>query len=209
MTSRCFLVQTRRSAFDDGRQPCEAASDSAWSIARRTSSSAFALSTRHRRRGAGATRPASAISACWDMWAWARLQATGRSPSITIHFDSSHRFRPQFSGGSPVTRRTPGRFAELDQAPCRDRPPTEGADEISSYWVNFAKWAIANGARLPCGQFYVNSEARSCTLPTHQRWRSSESQDPDVLGNLYHRVALLRVIPFLERFSGRAAIDTF
>jgi para-nitrobenzyl esterase len=90
----------------------------------------------------------------WDMWAWARLQAaTGQYPVYYYSF----RQKPPFPIGSVYAGWGASHFAELwyvfdhlGQAPWRwsigDR---KLAEEISSYWTNFAKSGDPNGFGLP------------------------------------------------------------
>ncbi len=90
----------------------------------------------------------------WDMWAWARLQAgTGNSPVYYYSF----RQKPPFPAGSVYEGWGASHFAELwyvfehlDQEPWRWTPADRKvAEEMSSYWVNFAKSGDPNGPGLP------------------------------------------------------------
>jgi para-nitrobenzyl esterase len=90
----------------------------------------------------------------WDMWAWARLQAgTGKNPVYYYSF----RQKPPFPVGTVYEGWGASHYAELwyvfdhlNQAPWRwtlaDR---KLAEEISSYWVNFARSGDPNGPGLP------------------------------------------------------------
>ena len=90
----------------------------------------------------------------WDMWAWARLQSgTGKSSVFYYSF----RQRPPFPAGSMYEGWGASHFAELwyvfdhlDQSPwnwtAADR---KLAEEMSSYWVNFARAGDPNGPDLP------------------------------------------------------------
>jgi para-nitrobenzyl esterase len=90
----------------------------------------------------------------WDMWAWARLQAgTGQSPVFYYSF----RQQPPFPASSVYAGWGASHFAELwyvfdhlDQSSwnwtAADR---KLAEEMSSYWVNFARSGDPNGAGLP------------------------------------------------------------
>jgi para-nitrobenzyl esterase len=97
----------------------------------------------------------------WDMWAWARLQAgTGKSPVFYYSF----RQQPPFPAGSLYAGWGASHFAELwyvfdhlDQSPWNwtagDR---KLAEEMSSYWVNFARSGDPNGPDLPSWAAFTN-----------------------------------------------------
>ena len=101
----------------------------------------------------------------WDMWAWARLQAgTGQSPVFYYSF----RQQPPFPAGSVYAGWGASHFAELwyvfdhlDQSPwnwtAADR---KLAEEMSSYWVNFAKSGNPNGPGLPSWPAFTNAESK-------------------------------------------------
>jgi para-nitrobenzyl esterase len=101
----------------------------------------------------------------WDMWAWARLQAgTGRAPVFYYSF----RQQPPFPAGSLYAGWGASHFAELwyvfdhlDQSPwnwtAADR---KLAEEMSSYWVNFARSGDPNGRGLPQWPAFTNSESK-------------------------------------------------
>jgi para-nitrobenzyl esterase len=90
----------------------------------------------------------------WDMWAWARLEAgTGHSSVYYYSFTQ----QPPFPIGSVYEGWGASHFAELwyvfdhlDQAPWHwsvaDR---KVAEEMSSYWVNFARSGNPNGQGMP------------------------------------------------------------
>jgi para-nitrobenzyl esterase len=90
----------------------------------------------------------------WDMWAWARLQAsTGHNAAYYYSFQQ----RPPFPAGSVYEGWGASHFAELwyvfdhlDQAPWPWSPADRKlAQEISDYWVNFARSGNPNGPGLP------------------------------------------------------------
>jgi para-nitrobenzyl esterase len=101
----------------------------------------------------------------WDMWAWARLQAgTGRQPVYYYAFKQ----QPSFPAGSVYAGWGASHFAELwyvfdhlNQSPwnwtAADR---KLAEEISSYWVNFAKSGDPNGPGLPRWPVFSNAESK-------------------------------------------------
>jgi para-nitrobenzyl esterase len=101
----------------------------------------------------------------WDMWAWARLQAgTGKSPVFYYSF----RQQPPFPATSVYAGWGASHFAELwyvfdhlDQSPwnwtAADRKLTE---EMSSYWVNFARSGDPNGPGLPSWAAFTSTESK-------------------------------------------------
>jgi para-nitrobenzyl esterase len=101
----------------------------------------------------------------WDMWAWARLQAgTGQSPVFYYSF----RQQPPFPAGSVYAGWGASHFAELwyvfdhlEQSPwnwtAADR---KLAEEMSSYWVNFARSGDPNGPGLPPWPAFTNAESK-------------------------------------------------
>jgi para-nitrobenzyl esterase len=101
----------------------------------------------------------------WDMWAWARLQAgTGKSPVFYYSF----RQQPPFPADSVYAGWGASHFAELwyvfdhlDQSPwnwtAADR---KLAEEMSSYWTNFARSGNPNGPGLPLWAAFTNAESK-------------------------------------------------
>ncbi len=90
----------------------------------------------------------------WDMWAWARLQSgSGQSPVYYYSF----RQQPPFPANSVYQAWGASHYAELwyvfdhlDQAPWHwTTADRKLADEISTYWTNFAKSGNPNGPDLP------------------------------------------------------------
>jgi para-nitrobenzyl esterase len=97
----------------------------------------------------------------WDMWAWARLQAgTGKAPVYYYSF----RQQPPFPAGSVYEGWGASHYAELwyvfnhlDQSPWRwTTADRKVADEMSSYWVNFAKSGNPNGPGLTPWPAFTN-----------------------------------------------------
>ena len=98
----------------------------------------------------------------WDMWAWARLQAgTGQKPVYYYYF----RQQPPFPVGSVYEGWGASHFAELwyvfehlDQEPWGwSEADRNVAEEVSSYWVNFAKSGNPNGSDLPPWPVFSNA----------------------------------------------------
>ena len=101
----------------------------------------------------------------WDMWAWARLQAgTGQSPVFYYSFQQ----RPPFPADSVYAGWGASHFAELwyvfdhlDQSPWKwtagDR---KLAEEMSGYWINFARSGDPNGTSLPHWPAFVNADSK-------------------------------------------------
>jgi para-nitrobenzyl esterase len=90
----------------------------------------------------------------WDMWAWARLQAaTGKSPVYYYLF----RQQPPFPAGSVYDGWGASHYAELwyvfdylEQSPWHwSAADRKVAEEISTYWANFAKTGNPNTPGLP------------------------------------------------------------
>jgi para-nitrobenzyl esterase len=100
----------------------------------------------------------------WDMWAWARLQAgTGKNPVYYYSF----RQPPPFPAGSVYEGWGASHFAELwyvfdhlDQSPWSwTKADRKVAEEVSSYWVNFARSGNPNGGVLPTWPAFTNTDS--------------------------------------------------
>jgi para-nitrobenzyl esterase len=101
----------------------------------------------------------------WDMWAWARLQAgTGKSSVFYYSFTQ----QPPFPVGSLYEGWGASHFAELwyvfdhlDQEPWHwSGADRKVAEEMSSYWVNFAKSGNPNGSGLPAWPAFTNTDSK-------------------------------------------------
>jgi para-nitrobenzyl esterase len=101
----------------------------------------------------------------WDMWAWARLQAATGQNSVYYY---SFRQQPPFPAGSVYEGWGASHFAELwyvfdhlDQEPWRwSTADRKVAEEISSYWVNFAKSGNPNGPDLPQWPVFTTAQSK-------------------------------------------------
>jgi para-nitrobenzyl esterase len=101
----------------------------------------------------------------WDMWAWARLQATTGQKSVYYYLFQQ---QPPFPVGSLYEGWGASHFAELwyvfdhlDQEPWRwSNADRRVAEEMSSYWVNFAKSGNPNGPDLPQWPAFTNTESK-------------------------------------------------
>jgi para-nitrobenzyl esterase len=101
----------------------------------------------------------------WDMWAWARLQAgTGKSPVFYYLF----RQQPPFPTGSVYAGWGASHFAELwyvfdhlDQSPWKwTAADRELAEQMSGYWVTFARAGDPNSRGLPPWPAFANAETK-------------------------------------------------
>lgn len=104
----------------------------------------------------------------WHTWTWARLQSrTGKGKVFVYYF--SHRppypDTPQFKdwgaahGGEIAF--VFGNFTAAMQPSAADRAVS---DEVSSYWVNFAKMGNPNGAGLPQWPAFTNASQQVMNL---------------------------------------------
>ncbi len=105
----------------------------------------------------------------WDMWAWARLQATTGESRIYYY---SFRQQPPFPVGSVYEGWGASHFAELwyvfdhlDQVPWHWRlADRKLAREVSSYWLNFARSGNPNGRGLPPWPAFARTDGKVLSL---------------------------------------------
>jgi para-nitrobenzyl esterase len=105
----------------------------------------------------------------WDMWAWARLQATtGASPVYYYTFTQ----RPPFPADSVYKGWGASHFAELwyvfdhlNQTRWNwTAADYKLADRISQYWINFARSGDPNGRALPHWPAFTNRGGKVLAL---------------------------------------------
>ncbi len=105
----------------------------------------------------------------WDMWAWARLQAdTGQSPVYYYSF----RQEPPFPADSIYAGWGASHYAELwyvfdhlDQEPWRwTKADRRVAEEMSSYWVNFARSGDPNGRGLTPWPAFTKTDGKVLSI---------------------------------------------
>ena len=104
----------------------------------------------------------------WPTWTWARLQSkTGKGKVFVYYF--SHRPNypdtPQFKGwGAAHAGEIAYVFGNFTPAMPASESDRKVSDEISSYWVNFAKKGDPNGEGLPHWPAFTNSSAQVMNL---------------------------------------------
>ena len=103
----------------------------------------------------------------WDMWTWARIQAkTGRAKVFSYYFAHS----PPYPQGSPFADWRAGHWAELryvfDHLSQEPWAWTEAdralANEMATYWTNFAKSGDPNGDGVPVWPNFTSDRERCC-----------------------------------------------
>ena len=104
----------------------------------------------------------------WPTWSWARLQAkTGKGKVFVYYF--SHRpnypntpaFKDWGAAHAGEIAYVFGNFTPTMPASASDQ---KVSDEVSSYWVNFAKKGDPNGAGLPQWPAFTNTSAQVMNL---------------------------------------------
>ncbi len=104
----------------------------------------------------------------WPTWTWARLQAkTGKGKAYVYYF--SHRppypNMPMFAGwGAAHASEIEYVFDNFPAAMPATASDRKVADEISSYWINFAKTGDPNGSGLPNWPAFTNTSAQVMNL---------------------------------------------
>ena len=104
----------------------------------------------------------------WPTWTWARLQSkTGKGKVFVYYF--SHRPNypdtPQFKGwGAAHAGEIAYVFGNFTPAMPASESDRKVSDEISVYWVNFAKKGDPNGEGLPHWPAFTNSSAQVMNL---------------------------------------------
>lgn len=101
----------------------------------------------------------------WDMWAWARLQATTGQSSVYYY---SFQQRPPFPKDSVYAGWGASHYAELwyvfDHLEQYSWPWTSAdenlAAEVSTYWVNFAASGNPNGPGVPAWPAFENTKSQ-------------------------------------------------
>ncbi len=137
----------------------------------------------------------------WDMWAWARLQArTGSSPVYYYSF----RQRPPFPAGSVYAGWGASHFSELwyvfdhlSQSPWHwSAADRRLADEMSSYWTNFARSGNPNGRGLPRWPAFASTDGKVLYLT--DPISAGPVANADSLAVLDSVYAMVRGKPFLS-----------
>jgi len=115
----------------------------------------------------------------WDMWAWARLQATTGHGAVYYY---SFQKRPPFPADSVYKGWGASHYAELwyvfdhlGQAPWHwSKADLKLAGQMSMYWTNFAKTGNPNGPGLPLWLAFTNADTKVLDLG-----------DPIAIGGVY------------------------
>jgi len=109
----------------------------------------------------------------WHTWTWARLQSqTGKSKVFVYYFGHRPNYpdMPQFKDWGPAhgaeIAYVFGNFVDTVPAKGSDK---EVSEQISSYWVNFAKTGDPNGAGLPHWPAFTDAAQQVMELddPSH------------------------------------------
>ncbi|HEX5226876.1 MAG TPA: carboxylesterase family protein [Bryobacteraceae bacterium] len=104
----------------------------------------------------------------WPTWTWARLQAkTGKGKVFVYYFSHRPNYpnQPSFKDwGAAHAGEISYVFENFSPGMPATEPDHKVADEISSYWVNFAKKSDPNGPGLPKWPAFTNSSQQVMDL---------------------------------------------
>jgi hypothetical protein len=109
----------------------------------------------------------------WPTWAWARLQSTTGKGKVYVYY-FSHRppypSTPQYQGwGAAHAAEISFVFGNFSAAMKPTAADCALSDDVSSYWVNFAKTGDPNGKGLPQWPAFSGSNARVMNLDDHSK----------------------------------------